>query len=503
MRVAAAGRPRRRHDDGRMQVRLRTVAGGGASPPSHHSARRRSAAGARGGDVPRRPRGPRGSDRRGACGARRGRDDPGRRRGGPRGIRRRLRRCRLLRPRGHRAHRPSGDRRRAGPASARRAAGANRGRRARSSARRRIGRPPGAARRGWRRGHCPLGDGCHRPPGAGHRPARPPAARPSPAGRRSDGGAGQRRERRHVLRIRDDAARHRARGDAPRDERDRGADGRDARRFEGAAAARRRHPRGRRRRRPRRVGYRSRGRLRPPPRRGQADPDLDRRRGGRASSDPYHHAHGPIRLRHRRGRRGRRGGCPLRALPGCIGGDHRPRPLRRLVPVLGVHALEGAAPRGGRPPRWRRLPVVEGVGLPRLHDQPRRNRYARRLRPREEPRGSRRDGHSRVGLAGRAGTRPRRRPRPRSRNGHPGGRIGQSRASRPPRPRRGAPVDERRGHLDSRAAPVAGDPRRGPDRRRAGAGLRTLWRAGHAGPPAGPGERQGPSALDRICSATP
>ena len=108
-----------------------------------------------------------------------------------------------------------------------------------------------------------------------------------------------------------------------------------------------------------------------------------------------------------------------------------------------------------------------------------------------------------IGCAGRAGTRPRRRPRPRSRNGRPGGRIGQSRASRPPRPRRGAPVDERRGHLDSRAAPVAGDPRRGPDGRRAGAGLRTLWRSGHPGPPAGPGERQGPSALDGIARRLP
>ena len=36
------------------------------------------------------------------------------------------------------------------------------------------------------------------------------------------------------------------------------------------------------------------------------------------------------------------------------------------------------------------------------------------------------------------------------------------------------PVDERRGHLHPRAAEVAGDPRRRPDRRRAGAGLRAV-----------------------------
>ena len=70
--------------------------------------------------------------------------------------------------------------------------------------------------------------------------------------------------------------------------------------------------------------------------------------------------------------------------------------LRRLVPVLGVHAVQGAAPRGRGAPRRRRLPVVEGVGLPRLHDQPRGDRHARRLRPHEVARGRGRDRHPRA-----------------------------------------------------------------------------------------------------------
>ena len=45
-------------------------------------------------------------------------------------------------------------------------------------------------------------------------------------------------------------------------------------------------------------------------------------------------------------------------------GGRRSRAVRRRVPVLRVHAVEGAAPRGRGPSRGWRLSVAEGVGLP-------------------------------------------------------------------------------------------------------------------------------------------
>ena len=96
------------------------------------------------------------------------------------------------------------------------------------------------------------------------------------------------------------------------------------------------------------------------------------RRRGIADRAPaaYHCHHGSLRHRHHRGRCRRGGSRPLRPLAGCLGRHRRPRPLRRLVPVLGVHALEGAAPRRIGPSWWGRLPVEKGVRLSRLHDQP-------------------------------------------------------------------------------------------------------------------------------------
>ena len=174
------------------------------------------------------------------------------------------------------------------------------------------------------------------------------------------------------------------------------------------------------------------------------------------------------------------------------------RPLRRLakasVAIIDRALFGGSCPFWACMPskallhaaavhqgRWR-LSVVESVGLPRLHDQPRGHRYPRRLRPYEGPRGSRRDGRPWIGHARRPGARPSRRPRAHRRRRGAGGRIGQPGASRPPGPRRGAPVDERRGHLNA-SFPLPGDPRRGTDRRRAGPGLRPLRRAGRAHPP--------------------
>ena len=62
-------------------------------------------------------------------------------------------------------------------------------------------------------------------------------------------------------------------------------------------------------------------------------------------------------------RRGRR----VRGLRGSrawrLGGDHRTRPVRRRLPVLAVHAIQGAPACGRGPSRWR-VPVVEGIGLP-------------------------------------------------------------------------------------------------------------------------------------------
>ena len=74
------------------------------------------------------------------------------------------------------------------------------------------------------------------------------------------------------------------------------------------------------------------------------------------------------------------------ARPRRIGRHRRPRPLRRRLPVLRVHALEVAAPFGRGARRGRRLPVAEGLGAPRLHDQPRGDRLPRRLAPLHRPR---------------------------------------------------------------------------------------------------------------------
>ena len=96
----------------------------------------------------------------------------------------------------------------------------------------------------------------------------------------------------------------------------------------------------------------------------------------------YHSSDGPLRHRRHRGRCGRRGRRALRTLARCIGRDHRPRPVRRVVSVLGLHAVEGAPARGIGPSRRRGLSLEAGVRLPRLHDQPRGHRPAGRLGPR-------------------------------------------------------------------------------------------------------------------------
>ncbi len=94
-------------------------------------------------------------------------------------------------------------------------------------------------------------------------------------------------------------------------------------------------------------------------------------------------AHGPIRPGHHR----RRGRGRVRGLRGPrawrLGGDHRARPVRRRLSVLAVHAIQGTAACRRGPSRWRRVPVAEGIGLSRLHDQSGRSGLSGRHEPRQ------------------------------------------------------------------------------------------------------------------------
>ena len=97
-----------------------------------------------------------------------------------------------------------------------------------------------------------------------------------------------------------------------------------------------------------------------------------------------------LRLRHHRCRSSGRGRPRARARDRSQRRRHRARPLRRLVRVLGVHAVEGAPARRRRPPQGWRLPLAEGGRVPRLDDQPRRHRLPERRHPREALPGDRR-----------------------------------------------------------------------------------------------------------------
>ena len=140
---------------------------------------------------------------------------------GPRRVRRRLRGCRLLRPR----RRPSGSLARRpptasasgctptsspGPARPSSAPGSVRHRSITWSSSTPPAWPPSPARRRLRP--------CCQAPAIVLRDQLPAGARA--ARRRSHGRAGDRRERRHLRRLRDDAARGRSRGDAAGDDRD-------------------------------------------------------------------------------------------------------------------------------------------------------------------------------------------------------------------------------------------------------------------------------------------
>ena len=165
-------------------------------------------------------------------------------------------------------------------------------------------------------------------------------------------------------------------------------------------------------------------------------------------------------------------------------GGGRAGPLRRRVPLLGVHALQDAAPRRGRARRRRHVSVEPGVGAAGLHDQPRTAPPdTRRRRPRPRPREGR--GHRDPGRRAADGQgrrvrrgarrrpadpqRPRRRPRRGLHHPHAGDRG----------PGRHGPVDERGADRDPGAAAQPADPGRRPDRGGARPGLRPLRRAGH------------------------
>ena len=176
----------------------------------------------------------------------------------------------------------------------------------------------------------------------------------------------------------------------------------------------------------------------------------------------------------------RAGRPPTTRLAEGVGRDHRSGAVRRLLPLLGLHAVQGAAPRGRRPQgRWR-LSVVESVGLPRLHDQPRGTDTpddSGHTKGLEEAgatvvRGSATlDGPGRVRVGDRVLTA-----------GAVVLAVGS--VSRVPRdlPGLGEAHPGRTSRSTSSELPLPGDPRRGPDRRRAGPGLRPLRRAGRAHP---------------------
>ena len=175
--------------------------------------------------------------------------------------------------------------------------------------------------------------------------------------------------------------------------------------------------------------------------------------------------------------------------------DRRAGPLRRLVPVLGLPAVEDAAPRGRDPRPRRRLPVDARRRPARLDDQPRGDPLPQRRRPRH--RGSTEAGAEVVrGDARVAGPGPCGSGWPAAASAQLRGRflvvaVGTHGAVPDhPGPRRRGGLVEPRG--DERARPAAQPRRPGvrPERRRARPGLRPLRRARRRSSPAGASTRR-------------